>query len=76
MECFHVFAKHFQSRLKGQDEVIFSSSLGPLVTKVLILNPGCEQFLARQYEVQESLCVTPGVGTVGTVVGVGGGVDT
>ena len=32
-------------------------------------------FLARQYEVQESLCVTPGVGTVGGV-GVGGGVDT
>ena len=36
---------------------------------------GIEQglyFLARQYEVQESLCVTPGVGGVG----VGGGVDT
>ena len=35
--------------------------------------------LARQYEVQESLCVTPGVGGVGvgvSVGGVGGGVDT
>ena len=33
-------------------------------------------FLARQYEVQERLCVTPGVGGVGVGVGVGGGVDT
>ena len=40
---------------------------------MIIMKKKHKWFLARQYEVQESLCVTPGVGTVG---GVGGGVDT
>ena len=50
----------YRSRKKGQ----FPKMSGP---KRPIMRK--DHFLARQYEVQESLCVTPGVG-------VGGGVDT
>jgi len=57
---------HVQPKFRCQTNILGGNVLSLTVTPFL---------LARQYEVQESFCVTPGVGGVG-VGGVGGGVDT